>query len=224
MIDLTPPHVRRFCTIFRRECLRTGAATRFVVEGGTLGATPTLEQAAYASVDGYDDWAAAAYAASKLHLSPPSQAALACAMSRSPMSEVVFTEIRLSAGEMPYQNHDEYDWRASRFRHVRSWPRQRGVRLGPLHKLMEAFRIPRTKMASSKNLVDPVGLLLVDHPWLIPQDVVDDPAYRGAIPEASMVKTELDFDVPGLWKRLDREMLVVEAVFDPKAAEKLEAE
>jgi hypothetical protein len=231
LVDLTTPTVRRFATIFRRECDRTAIMTDAVIYNHSPAPLPSLDVAARADVDmdGYDEWAAAAYgmyvSRSAHHPTTLEQAGLACALSRSPLCEVMFAEIQLAQGRLPYEVSDQYNHTAYTYMHVRFWPTFRGRSAHPLRKMLlqAAYTAPKSRFKDYSQSVDPVGLLLADQPWMVPLDVATDPAYSSQIPMAKLSKTELDLDLDGLRKRMDHEMLVVEAAFDDEAAKKLHA-
>lgn len=212
IVDLTTPNARRFITIFRRECMRTAIASAHVTKGAPLTRVPSLENCTTVEVNGYDEWAAAAFVLSEIHMSPSTQATLACAMSRSPICEVAFTEIKLSEGHMPYDFAHEYNAIAFKFPHVRRWPKERGLQIGTLSEMMRV----KTEAFNQKDL------LMVDTPWLIPAEVKEDTAYAEEIPLSSVKNKSVDFDVAGLWKRIEVEMMVIEAIYDPKWARKLD--
>lgn len=211
---------RQFATVFRREAQRTGMVREQMLFGGEQKMFASqhvvpLEQAAAADMKGYEDWAAAAvqrYADRHGWPSWPTLAGLACSLCRSPMSEVAWVERALGDGVEP--DRDGYDQLARRFRCVRPFPRHTGMlNMGSAAWAGEVARRARIR--------GQLGLLLADEPWLIPSDVAGDPAYRGPIPEADMWGRTVDWDRDGLGKRVDHEMLVLEAAFDEGAKREL---
>jgi hypothetical protein len=205
---------RQFTTVFRREAQRAGMVSEQILFGGEQKMfasehVVSLEQAAAADMRGYEDWASAAvqrYADRHGWPSWPTLAGLACSLCRSPMSEVAWVERALGDGVEP--DRSGYDRRASQYRHVRSFPRHTGM-------LDMDSATWAGEVARRARIRGQLGLLLADEPWLIPTDVAGDPAYRGPIPEADMRGRTVDWDRDGLGKRVDHEMLVLEAAFDP---------
>lgn len=231
LVDLTTPTVRRFATIFRRECIRTAIMSDAVIYHRSPAPLPSLDMAARADVDmdGYDEWAAAAYSRyvsqSARYPTMLQQVGLACALSRSPLCEVMFAELQFAQGIFPHKASDQYNRAASAYKHVRPWPRASGRSYYPLRQMLlqAAYTAPKTQFKQPGQSVDPVWLLLADRPWVIPVDVMTDSAYSSQVPMAKLSKTELDLDLDGLRQRMDHEMLVVEAAFDDDAAKKLHA-
>ena len=189
---------RQFATVFRRESDRTKLATAKALVRSTPRDVVTLEQATSITMDGYDAWAATAMNLFALRHGWPSWrqlAATASALSRSPMSEVAWVERALGAASTP--DRERYDELASRYRHVRRFPRVVGSVQLPLH----------AHFASSRP-DDDLSLMLADEPWVTPTEILDDPAYAGTIPESDV--PEIRWDADGLLRRVDHEMLVME--------------
>lgn len=202
-------HALRFATIFRREASRTSAAMRGIDK------IPSLERAAFATMKGYDLWAAAAvdrYMRGRQPMTTRTMVHLGSALSRSPMCEVAWTEHCLGRGVMPQGQAHVYDRMASRYKHVRRFPKRLGSSNQPLTWRFDQIR--------AKVGEDPVQIMLWDDPWIVPEQIFEDPAYSARVPAAANLG-ELDWDGEGLLKRVDHEMLVIEARFDPGAAARL---
>lgn len=222
---------RRFATIFRREASRTASVVNAVATGASVEEPVSLAAAMLGDMKGYDLWAAAAFDLLLKNLPAKRLSALdtlhiASGLTRATMSEVAFCEARMAQGELPWNVGDAYNRvvRKSGYSHVRAFPSAHARSDVGFRTMLanEAHVAPRTRHARPGQ-IDPVGLMLIDKPWVLPRDVWRDPQYRDVsqVPPASFGGKEIDFDTDGLMKRVDHELLVMEAAFDDVAFTKL---
>jgi hypothetical protein len=222
---------RRFATIFRREASRTATVVSAIVEGREPGYPASVAASMFADMNGYDLWAAAAFDLLLKNgktfgkMSMVNTLCVASGLSRATMSEVAFCEARMAQGQAPWSVGSDYNRlvKKSGYSRIRAFPSTHAVGEATLLSMLTgaAHAAPRTRHA--KGRVDPVGLMLVDKPWVLPKDVWSDPEYKdaGRVPPASFGGKEIDFDPDGLLKRVGHELLVMEAAFDDAAMRKL---
>lgn len=226
-----------FATIFRREASRTGAvqasvAKMWTVVPGSVGPgcpVTTQQAAAHPGMNGYDIWAATAIEKFLDHdkLSLEQMIWIASALSRAPMCEVVWAEYYLSGGVIPWKGlgSNTYNEQSKRFRpFVRPWPMLTEKSRDTYFELMSKRSTGAKKSRHfdpRKSPIDPVGLLLVDDPWVLPKDVRNDPEYTKPIPPADLHGKTIEWDAPGLMKRVEHEWLVVAAAFDDRMDQEL---
>lgn len=201
---------RQFATIFRREAHRTQMATAAAIGRVTSGDTVTLDDAAQSDMDGYDGWAALAIdryfrfrTPSRLEL-----ISIASAMCRSPMCEVAWIEYCLS--EFGSIDTNRYNIMRKKYSHVRSFPTTIGI-----------SDVSLVQMMRHSNARSELGVMLHDTPWITPYEILYDKKYMGTIPEADLSTFEGQWDADGLLKRVDHEMLVIQAAFDDSAKRRL---
>lgn len=222
---------RRFATIFRREASRTATVVNAIVEGREPGYPASIAASMFAGMNGYDMWAAAAFdlllkkGGTFGKMSMVNTLCVASGLTRATMSEVAYCEAQMSRGWPPWNVGDAYNLlvRESGYKHIRAFPKTYSVGESTLYEMLSgvAHAAPRTR--HTKGPIDPVGLMLVDKPWVLPNDVWTDPEYKDAsrVPPASFGGKEIDFDTDGLMKRVGHELLVMEAAFDDEAMRKL---
>ena len=171
------PLARRFATIFRREAHRTQIATSVALGRPLRDDVVTPEQAAAsANIEGYDGWAAMAVDRYAARAGEPTQhelVVLASALVRSPMCEVAWVEHCL--GERDGLDVDTYNRMARKHTFVRPFPLDVGDSNMPLASMLRA-----------SGGSTPLEVMLRDRPWIVPSDVVSDPAYEGSVPDADM--------------------------------------
>ena len=221
----------RFATIFRREANRTATVQAAVTSCSQYnGRVMSLASAASNSgMEGYDLWAATAFdlflKKTKQAPSARGMAQVASALTRSPMCEVAFVEVMLSQGRLPWKGKDQYDSMRAQHPWVRPLPKEVRMLQGVSYFEMLSELAPSAKRTrhGGGTCVDPVGLMLVDKPWVTPGDVASDPAYSdvSAVPPANFHGKTIQWDADGLLERVEHEMLVVDAAFDETAEAKL---
>ena len=211
-----------FATIFRRESNRTAVVSNAVATSShPMGSIMSPEQAAsHPGMDSYDIWAATSFDKFLRRgrtVSPKQMAWIASGISRSPLCEAVWAEMCLSKGKLPWQDPVGYDAMSRKYRpFVRPWPKRMGKTNKTYFELLSGLSV-RAKTSRYYNpmqhTIDPVGLLMVDQPWLYTRDVWSDPSYSTEIPPANLHGKTIEWDVKGLLKRVEHEMLVMGAAF-----------